>query len=707
MTSELETCNSPVTGAGVRLLNDAFARMLGRPTVGAMAFCRSLKPDVVEALAADPAFSPGDWQVCAVTGEADAAGRQITSDQAVELREDKCDGVLLLIDPQRAGAGMDGIYSSAREISEKDLFDRTVKIARSSIGPERAAKVEAAFKRARQVGERRAVSRWQEFEFLSRVYDDPESFGRSLPHLGLWPVAATPEQITEEDLTLSVRMVERLLLGTGTEKTASACVESLLLLDPSHSQQHDLERTATEASRRPVAEILHKIADQEHLWIRELDPKFLSQELQAIEIKDWRSRTGSLYKWSGLTDGDEGELPQFVLNREIRDTAKQPRLHVRFTTLPTEIPKGAIEFRVSVMSGEDELAWRQMTHSGKAELTVKFTLDDFQDLPDDSQHEARIQVTAEGHSEIPEAFTEEFLLRFGDVESQTLASNAKRIRCLGEGAIHIGDVEAFDSSCDDPACYDIDDAKGLVVFRSRDMKSTCAVCRPPLGAEIERLQTEQTGIGRWSIAVRADGTRVGTPEFHELEPGSCPSAAWDKLQKLHQKLRNETLERGGFWGRIWAGNQKTLEDTLNAWAGAIDEGASELALAETIEVRSLSGAIVGVIVLPSHPLRLAWQTAYDQLLRHFRYESGVKPKEITDSLHALDAAHFPAVLPGVDPGQRIAIYAYGGVTGGSRGLGWPAGRIDRALNFSASRDARGDRASCDFKLGLMADRVAR
>ena len=111
--------------------------------------------------------------MCAVTGESDAAGRQITSDQAVELREDKCDGVLLLIDPQRAGAGMDGIYSSAREISEKDLFDRTVKIARSSIGPERAAKVEAAFKRARQVGERRAVSRWQEFEFLSRVYDDP------------------------------------------------------------------------------------------------------------------------------------------------------------------------------------------------------------------------------------------------------------------------------------------------------------------------------------------------------------------------------------------------------------------------------------------------------------------------------------------------------------------------------------------------------
>ena len=34
-------------------------------------------------------------------------------------------------------------------------------------------------------------------------------------------------------------------------------------------------------------------------------------------------------------------------------------------------------------------------------------------------------------------------------------------------------------------------------------------------------------------------------------------------------------------------------------------------------------------------------------------------------------------------------------------------RIDRALNFSASRDARGDRASCDFKLGLMAARVAR
>ena len=41
--------------------------------------------------------------------------RTITADRAVEMREDKGDATLLLVDTDRAGAGMDGIYSASRK----------------------------------------------------------------------------------------------------------------------------------------------------------------------------------------------------------------------------------------------------------------------------------------------------------------------------------------------------------------------------------------------------------------------------------------------------------------------------------------------------------------------------------------------------------------------------------------------------------------
>ena len=54
--------------------------------------------------------------------------------EAVEWREDKADPALLLVDANAAGAGMDGIYSAAREIGETELFDVALELARQQLG---------------------------------------------------------------------------------------------------------------------------------------------------------------------------------------------------------------------------------------------------------------------------------------------------------------------------------------------------------------------------------------------------------------------------------------------------------------------------------------------------------------------------------------------------------------------------------------------
>ena len=116
-----------------RLLCLAFQKVLGRPDAGSMAFVRCLTPDVIEALALDELFSPQGWQVRRVADTEDILQRTLRADQAVSVRESKKDASLLLVDTSRAGAGMDGIYSAAREITEADLFKDALRLAAKEI----------------------------------------------------------------------------------------------------------------------------------------------------------------------------------------------------------------------------------------------------------------------------------------------------------------------------------------------------------------------------------------------------------------------------------------------------------------------------------------------------------------------------------------------------------------------------------------------
>ncbi|WP_295623073.1 hypothetical protein, partial [uncultured Lamprocystis sp.] len=181
------------------ILKGAFARILGQPESGSMAFVRCLPAELVGTLAADAAFVLEGWQVAAVRDTADPAARCITADQAVEWREDKADAALLLIDPQRAGAGMDGIYSAAREIGESELFDLAVELARQRLPHGcKGFALKALFK-AGWKKRRRPLAPWSALAYLGRAAEDAQVVGTALPMIGLWPIAIT-DRPSETDL---------------------------------------------------------------------------------------------------------------------------------------------------------------------------------------------------------------------------------------------------------------------------------------------------------------------------------------------------------------------------------------------------------------------------------------------------------------------------------------------------------------------------
>src|SRR5665213_733949 len=175
-----------------RTMRRAFEKVLGRPVPGSVAFVRCLTPDVVQALAEEASFVPSEWQVWRVAGEENAARRTITADRAVELRETKEGASLLLVDTDKAGAGMDGIYSAAREVDEAGLFDEALALAgrEMTLTLSRACRLyaERAVKRARGHGSHFSISRWTEFDYFCRVLADKKHPGEYLHLIGLWPV---------------------------------------------------------------------------------------------------------------------------------------------------------------------------------------------------------------------------------------------------------------------------------------------------------------------------------------------------------------------------------------------------------------------------------------------------------------------------------------------------------------------------------------
>ena len=359
----------------------------------------------------------------------DAPGRRrITADQAVEQREDKADAALLLIDRERAGAGLDGIYSAGREIREGELFGEAQRLARRRLrGVTRF--LDNAVKRAERLGRRRKITPWGVFNFY--VAAAVEGEGRALARLGLWPVRreGAPD---DAELDLSAALADRLLYAEDARSVGER-IRALLLQDA--EQAAALERALRELAGRSPEAAAAAIAEQEELWLGALVPGFASQSLRELRVLPWRDAKGGLLKWSGLVQPATGEIvPRLLLDRNAA-TKDRSRLSVRWTTTPEGLAAGAVDYRVVVLSGEDELAEIAIRHADKPQQQAVFSVEDFEELEGDEKFEAVVRITVPGAENVPAVTTETFTLEFGEVPGQLSSASGQIVRTLSEGAI--------------------------------------------------------------------------------------------------------------------------------------------------------------------------------------------------------------------------------------------------------------------------------
>ncbi|MBE7489048.1 ATP-binding protein [bacterium] len=652
------------TDMHANILGEAFKSVLGRPEPGTMAFVRCLTPDVVEDLSSDTTsfFVPG-WKALRVADSTDASTRTITADQAVEMREAKGEATLLLVDTARAGAGMDGIYSAAREINEETLFEEALRLARENITKRLTRNyrqyAERAVKKARTRSRRFSVSPWMEFDFLIRVSADRKHPGELLYLMGLWPVHEPDESEETAGLDVSRMFVERLLETTVSGLIPARRIDSLNLLNPSEQQVSDLKRFLRSASTKPLLIAIAELASQRHLWINELKIERASEFIQRIALVPWRTNADKIVKWSGLIEeGDSPEPPVLILKPIASTAGHYPKLEVRWNTWPEHLKKKAVEYRVAIVTDmEEEITSKEIPHSAKKEEKCYFSNDDFTTLSEDALISAKVVVSVIGNDSVEQQESEEFIIRSGDPPEREESGGGKRVRTFSEGLIELEDREIVSALAFAKDSRGVD-SKGFLLLRTQQRRKSFKVFRPPLIDEVEKQWIEQGGgIGRWRVKVRASGARAGIAEF---VPFSCPSSSpgtdgkpvWDRAENASRRLAELFANSGGGVGLVYDEEAKSFDavvkEYLLAWASLLEESEPSLALVNTVEVQSLSGRTIGLIVLPNHPLRVAWHVAYDNLVLHTRFDQDGDPKKICKEMASLDSAMYPVFLPGLD-----------------------------------------------------------
>ena len=636
-----------VTETHVKCLSRAFERLLGQPESGALAFVRCLPDDIVAYCAATRAFAPGEWEIFRVSDTADSEMRTITADMAVEQREGKGPATLLLVDVGRAGAGMDGIYSAAREVDEESLFQEAQRLGLRELDSHARRYVERALRAARQTAGRHAVPPWDAFDFLARVMESRENPGAQLRHIGLWPINDSPDLNPEEALDTSRKLVERLLGIRATGLSVPARIDAIQLEGLDGRGRVALERFLDEADSLPIRDAVRGLADRPELWVGVV--RVNSERIEAIGLASWRGTTGRIAKWSGLVQTDADAAPVLLLRSDPKSAKEYTTLEVRWRPHPSGVVKGTVDYRVAVLTTMDEeLAVRDVTHSARSSgERCRFTNEDF-DVGEDSVISAKVVVSVPGDDNVGSEESEEFVIRCGEPRKDETASGAgRKLRTFSEGLIELDDSAGVSAVLDNPLSRQFDAKRSAAVLRTLGGKRlSFQVPYPPLLREVEQQWQGADGKpGRWYVQVRMSGDHAGVVDFKEAL-GEGP--VWDRVRAASRRFAKSMDEPGGVVGHVSyrRGERDAVKDYILAWAALLEADSDpKLALCNTVEVQSTAGRVIGLIVLPMHPLRAAWHVSYDDLAFHAAFEQGQAPSDVRKELGRLDAAMFPTFLP--------------------------------------------------------------
>ena len=618
------------------IFSETLNSSLINPQKGNIAYIKCLEANFIEKLICNNIFKLESYNFFYVTQKENLLNT-IRGDKAVEIRESKSKPTLFFIDIKEISSGMDGIFNSGREIKEKELFDKLKKVAKKNKSKGILEIIDISIKKATKINGKNILSPFQELDFIVSS-NDFNTLGRTLITLGLWCIKH--ENGSKFNIDLSLKIIDKIFSLERSTVSPTQKISELAIANITEIQKEKLVQVINLA-QNSQQDALNFISNNEDIWINNINP-FQKVELIDFAIVSWRKNNGSILRWSGLTDNEDGR-PIFFLNEG--NGKEKPKLTVKWKTTPPEIEKNSLSYSVTIQANDTILAEKEIVQSSYLEQKCIFTMEDFE-LEENFNYEANIIIRVnKSDNETIEHETEIFSIQRGDPNLKFESLSGKEYRSLIEVAIQIESEEEFFKCIKNEKSYLNRDKNGYLKFSVKGNQNIDGKLHYP--DIIEKIETEwrqSKELGRWIVTIKSDGSISDEPLFIKFK-----TEIEDKKNSIKKFKELANISKGVMsMIHVSGENETTHVDYLNLWKNIYESNDPSSALLNTLEIKSLSDITIGLIVLPFHPMRVAWNFAYDSLLYHYKFKENIPYKKILEKLSILDSSYFPSYLPGIN-----------------------------------------------------------
>lgn len=625
------------------VMSAALKRLPGSPRPGDLAYLRSTRGELLDTLrdavrTLQNLENQEEWQYYFVGSESSPAhDHEISSDRAVELREAKHGALFLVIDARNAGSGLDGVYSSGREIQEQELISHAFNSWREGNSNEIRILADQILKISRtRYGSLDGLS---ELDYLGRC-ETVDQILASCWRVGLWPIAPAPRHDLQERLQISSNLV-RILAAKDTNGYQLPAVRlDMIGCDPSRPELFPIIQLLDTADRSSLRDAFTKHSLSEKFFVGNWDLRLLeATDLQGIELISWRKPNGEPNVWSGLVSGEQDTLEYPV---DLHAASKTPDLTVRWKTAPRIIPRNEIAFEVTLkVGGAEPMAQHTVIAPGKDVISTKFRADEIE-LDSGGYFEAEIEISAHDISQS----TEGFIIREGSTKRKT-STGRQDFRCVAEFLCRLSNSEIFDDAVRNSTSYAKVQRNQVELDCTSDNRSQRGrIHIPGLWSRIEtQLLNSYETLGSFKATINSNGV---------LEPDSLmmttshlsDDPGLNALSKSWRRLSSKINAAGSFYCLNLAEHEET-EEFIKAWTQLSQHQQKLFGSLNTLRIDQVDGSLLGVILLPVHPIRLAVRAYYDSFLRWAAYEHSSRPtaEEILRLARTITGGPFPALYP--------------------------------------------------------------
>lgn len=545
-----------------------------------------------------------------------SVSRGIDSDRAVELRNRKEKPLILLV-PSGEGNAASSLDNSFDRLPLVSLMQQAAtkferKLTKSDVSHE--------FLILRQlVAKRAGTAAWS--EFLAAISDDPteSTVGRELWRLGMVPDHGSAILSRLEKNSKATKAIAFAV------RPSASISERLVDAGVRESKQRSYLRAFLETASVPLS--------KPSLWTRKLATERdgaltfdkwpltddVASDLTSLSLEPFLKADQSLDKQSKLEKGEHGQLIC-----QVPDDG-QGVVVVKWSTYPPKtdrVEKWLLEVvPPEDLRGEEAAPIGTATAAGsRRRATVKVSATE-DDLANGSQFVVHLKgLDKDGNNVLLSDYSpaavdsQEFEVVIVEAQPADPARTASA-HSLPEAVVRAA-LSGLDDHTEDSVNWDL---TGQVFGLRLGSRRVVQVRVSELLIALQKRALTDPDLCGVFKARAQPGMPLAVDDVSAM-PVQLPRALKDKRAKLLRTF-GVAAPRHTAESVTWDDDlRKQVEDYLATYRRALDgnpELSSELLQMETLTVRTraATGPVVGVVLLPLHPLRLAWISAHDQLLR--------------------------------------------------------------------------------------------